>query len=513
MTILQSKSFWIGIAFTACVAAQAADFFDPVVPPRPFQVMVHRGMARQAPENTRPALARVMEDGLEWAEVDVRLTQDGHHVLLHNATVNGVTDGAGEVRSMTLDAVKRLDAGSWFAPHYANERILTLAEALTLCKGRLNLYLDCKEVNPTLLAKEILDADMARQVVVFDDVESLAAIRAQSNGKVPIMPKWHPKDGLDAWVNQVHPDAVEINSDEVTPEVCRFFHDKGVKVQAKVLGDDDHAEVWDRMLAAGVDWLQTDRGEDIVAHRSWGLQEKHSVLFSCHRGANRYAPENTLPAYEKAVLMGADYVEIDVRTSKDGQYFILHDGQLGRTTNGDGPLAALTGDELSKLDAGGWFGKAYQGTPMPRWDDVVKCLQGKAQLYIDAKDIKVEVLAEKIRSADLTERSVVYQSPEYLTRLRELLPGARGLCPLNRPEDIDELAAKVKPYAFDTAWNILSKDLIDKCHNLGIKVFSDGLDEFENVENYRKAMAWGIDVIQTDRPLWVIRAAELGPKP
>ncbi|MGH9769121.1 MAG: glycerophosphodiester phosphodiesterase [Blastocatellia bacterium] len=58
-----------------------SQFFEPVQPPRPIQVMAHRGASGQAPENTRPALERAIEDGFEWAEIDLQLTRDGQHVL------------------------------------------------------------------------------------------------------------------------------------------------------------------------------------------------------------------------------------------------------------------------------------------------------------------------------------------------------------------------------------------------------------------------------------------------
>src|SRR5438128_4441972 len=80
-------------------------FFEPVQPPRPFQVMVHRGEALQAPENTRPALQRCIEDGLEWAEIDLRLTQDGHHVLWHDAAF---TDAAGKVWKISEHSLAEL---------------------------------------------------------------------------------------------------------------------------------------------------------------------------------------------------------------------------------------------------------------------------------------------------------------------------------------------------------------------------------------------------------------------
>src|SRR5215831_7490289 len=76
--------FWFLLGSWACSCFAASfPFFEPIRPPRPCQVMVHRGEAGQAPENTRPALQRCIEDGLEWAEVDLRLTQDGQHILWH----------------------------------------------------------------------------------------------------------------------------------------------------------------------------------------------------------------------------------------------------------------------------------------------------------------------------------------------------------------------------------------------------------------------------------------------
>lgn len=505
--ITRSIMVW-AVLLLAC-RAQAADFFQPVQPPRVFQVMAHRGAKNIAPENTRPAIEYAAEDGFEWVEVDVRLTKDGKHVLLHNGSVDGITDGKGKVQDLTLEEIKKLDAGAWFAPAFAGERILTLSECLALCKNKVNLYLDCKQVNPELLAEEVLAAQMENQVVAFDDPENSAKIQAHSQGKVPIMLKWHPKDGQEEWTGKWHPDAVEIDAEEVTPAICGWFHWKNIKVQAKVLDEADRPEVWDAMLAAGVDWLQTDRSEDIIAQRCWKSLEKRPVRISCHRGANRYAPENTLPAFEKAILLGADYVEIDVRTSKDGQYFLLHDGNLDRTTNGKGPIADLDLGQIAVLDAGSWFGPAYRGLKIPTFDELIQLVKGHTQLYVDAKSIPAEALARILTEQQLLDKAVVYQGPDYIEKLHAINPDIRGLCPLGDAADIDTLAERVKPYGFDTKWEILSEALIAKCHAKGIQVFSDAMDTHERIEDYQQAMDWGIDVIQTDFPLRVMRAVEL----
>ena len=75
--------------------------------------------------------------------------------------------------------------------------------------------------------------------------------------------------------------------------------------------------------------------------------------------------------------------------------------------------------------------------------------------------------------------------------------------------NLDQLAAKLKPYAVDASWAILSKELIARCHAAGVRVFSDALGKHETIEEYLKVMDWGIDLIQTDHPLRVMRAIEL----
>lgn len=491
----------------------SSEFFQPLQPPRPFQVMVHRGAMLQAPENTAPALERCIEEGFEWAEVDVRLTRDGKHVLFHDDRVDGKTSGIGAVNELTLAELKALDAGSWFSARFANQRLLTLGECLSLCRGRLNLYLDCKDINPELLADEVLAAGMESQVVVFDAPEKLAQVRERSKGRVPIMPKWHPEFGTEDWVNQWRPDAVEINADEVTRDVCDTFHARGIKVQAKVLDEADRPEVWERMRGAGVDWLQTDLAEEVIMHLSWRTRPERPVLISHHRAANYYAPENTIVAMEKSLRLGADYVEFDVRTSSDGKCFILHDPNLGRTTNGEGEVAKTDTATLASLDASWDFGKPFTGQKIPTFEETLTLLGGKTGLYVDAYAIAPEVLAEALKKHGVIDSAVVYQSPEFLMKLKAINPEIRALCPLSDPTQIDALHQSVRPYGFDVSWKILSEDLIRRCHDLGIKVFSDSVDDYETAADYQQAVAWGIDVIQTDYPLRVVdaftRAAEI----
>jgi glycerophosphoryl diester phosphodiesterase len=233
------------------------------------------------------------------------------------------------------------------------------------------------------------------------------------------------------------------------------------------------------------------------------------VKVAHHRGASRYAPENTLPAYEKAIRLGADLVEFDIRTSRDGVPFLLHDGRLDRTTTARGPIRDHDAAEVARLDVGAWFGRPFVGTPVPTLDDFLRAVVGRVELYVDAKDISPEALVAALRARGLIDRSVVYQHPDYLARLRAIEPRLRRMPPLSDPSWIDPLADRLEPYAFDTRWGLLSKPLIDRCHARGIKVFSDAIGPNESVASYRRAILDGIDLIQTDHPVRVLRAIEL----
>ena len=484
-------------------------FFEPVSPARPVQVMVHRGLATAAPENSAAAIDMCAQDYCEWVEIDVRLTKDGHHVIIHNDTVDSTTDGTGRVADFTLAELRELDAGSWFAARFAGTRILSLPEALAIAKGKVNLYLDCKQIDPGRLVEDIAGAGMERQVIVYHSIEVLAKINQLSKGAVPGMTKYRPSMPLDAFIQNVAPAAVDMDADDVTARLCDAFHAAGIKVQAKVLGEKwDTPATWGRMIEAGIDWLQTDDPAGILFFQARRRLRTFPVMIACHRGASRYAPENTIPAIREAARLGVDFAEIDIRTTKDEQTILVHDGTVNRTTPGKGPVRELLYEEAISLSVGTWFGKPFRETRVPSFEQGLNALGEHMGVYLDAKDIAPEALIAAIQKHQLALRHVVFQSVDYCSKLQKLDPSVRTMPPLKRLSDLDVVAA-IKPYAVDAAWSALSAESIGECHRRGIKVFSDALGPNETVEKYLKAMEWGIDCIQTDHPLRVLRAIEL----
>ena len=123
-------------------------------------VIGHRGYAALAPENTLAGIRKAYKLGVTAVEIDVVLTADRQLVIHHDRTVKRCTNGRGEVLSHTLEQLQQLDAGSWFAPEYADEQIPTLQSALQLIQQlglKLNLEIKMHRHAPELLVVPVLD--------------------------------------------------------------------------------------------------------------------------------------------------------------------------------------------------------------------------------------------------------------------------------------------------------------------------------------------------------------------
>ena len=122
-------------------------------------IEAHRGDSANAPENTLAAFRAAVALPVRWIELDVHPTRDGVLVVIHDDTVDRTTDGSGAVGELTLEALCRLDAGSWFDARFVGERIPTLAEVVDLVgptDTRLNI--EIKSPPPGLdVAQPVVD--------------------------------------------------------------------------------------------------------------------------------------------------------------------------------------------------------------------------------------------------------------------------------------------------------------------------------------------------------------------
>ncbi|UVI32900.1 glycerophosphodiester phosphodiesterase [Paenibacillus spongiae] len=136
-------------------------------------IVAHRGWSGAAPENTLAAFKLALSDAdIACIELDVHLSKDGVPVVIHDHTLDRTTNGTGFVQSLTYEELRSLDAGSWYAPQYHDEKLPTLEEVLLLTKGRCRLAVELKKIGNMYEGIEqkvidlILRYEMKEQVVL-----------------------------------------------------------------------------------------------------------------------------------------------------------------------------------------------------------------------------------------------------------------------------------------------------------------------------------------------------------
>ncbi|MVM28659.1 glycerophosphodiester phosphodiesterase [Spirosoma sp. HMF4905] len=242
------------------------------------------------------------------------------------------------------------------------------------------------------------------------------------------------------------------------------------------------------------------------------LATHNPIGVSAHRGNSQLAPENTLATYLEALRMQVDFIEIDVRTTQDGQLVILHDGTLNRTTTGTGPINTQTLSALKTLSAGKGFDGRFQTEQIPTLEEVCQLVSRwnashptQTNLYVDCKAVAPQPLIELLQTHGLLKNAVFYGSDDALLALKQVAPTARLMPSLKKAEDMAEKINKLNPYAFDLNWQVVNEALVQQIHQRGIKAFSDLLGPFDSAEQYQKAARFHLDVIQTDYVIKVYR--------
>jgi glycerophosphoryl diester phosphodiesterase len=252
---------WSLVVLAATLAAGAE-------PERRPGVIAHRGVAAEAPENTLPAITRAIELGCAMAEVDVRYTSDGALVLVHDETLDRTTDGSGRVSEKTLADLRRLDAGRSASPAFRGTRIPTLDEAVTLARGRIQLYLDLKERDPLPVVRAVEKLE-ARSLVFYRPYTytALRQILAESpSSRVLVdLGDWAQAPAFLAAVRGSFPTAF-LSSDWAnwTPPAVAEARRQGLTTLVNVLGPADTPENLRRAVDLGFDYVQTDHPRQLL---------------------------------------------------------------------------------------------------------------------------------------------------------------------------------------------------------------------------------------------------------
>jgi len=234
-------------------------------------------------------------------------------------------------------------------------------------------------------------------------------------------------------------------------------------------------------------------GEQVYA---WG-----GVTVVAHRGALRWAPENTICAFEKAIELGAHLIEIDVRQTKDGHLVLMHSSRVDHTTDGTGRVADLTLARIKKLDAGSWFAAEFAGEHVPTLDEALDAMAGRALPDIDFKEGDAEKLVAVLRQHGLLGKVTVFcrhwqllHDVLDLTSAVYARPSSHG-GRLGLAKVIDEF----DPPIININWPVVTEEFIRDVHMAGKKAFVNVLGAQENEYALAAAVDAGADYIQCDR--------------
>lgn len=217
-----------------------------------------------------------------------------------------------------------------------------------------------------------------------------------------------------------------------------------------------------------------------------------------HRGAHNNIPENTLAAYQKAIDIGCDFIEIDLRTTVDGKLVSIHNSTVDAyLKNGKtGRIHKMTLEELKALDIGSRIGAQWKEERIPTFQEILALCKGKIGIYLDLKAADVEQVVPLLREYGMQTNTVWYASMPTLEKVKEICPECLPMPDPGSMKEMDRAATSLKPIVFAPAYNSLSMEYMDFCKAHHALVFADAMTQ----DTWENALALGVDGIQTDFP-------------
>jgi len=235
-----------------------------------------------------------------------------------------------------------------------------------------------------------------------------------------------------------------------------------------------------------------------------GLQfpEDDQVYVIAHRGAHLGIPENSIAAYEEAIRLGCDFIEIDVRTTKDGQLISMHNASIDQYVTGNtGKVKDLTLTEIRKLDIGEKVGAKWRGTLIPTLEEILQVSKGKIKIYLDLKDADPTEIISMLKKYRVEDQVVWYISGFLHKTIMEVKQECSACLVMPDPgniTNIERISVAYNPPVIATDMDHLSSEFVQKAHELRMLVFTD--DEKGNPEEWENMISMGTDGIQTDHP-------------
>lgn len=221
-------------------------------------------------------------------------------------------------------------------------------------------------------------------------------------------------------------------------------------------------------------------------------------IIIAHRGFHVDTPENTIESLRKAIELGVDYVEVDIRTTLEGELVVMHDANLERTTNGKGRVSAISTIDFKNLK--------IKGTDIspPTFSSFLMEAKDKINLYLDIKEADPEKILIFLEKYQMREKVVIYCSSQQVFQWKKLAPTIPVIIsPTSNnktPSEFEAFVLSFQASVLDGSIKTYSLEILEKLKEINIPVWLDTLGNDDNAQTWEAAIGLNIKALQTDKP-------------
>ena len=228
------------------------------------------------------------------------------------------------------------------------------------------------------------------------------------------------------------------------------------------------------------------------------------VTVVAHRGASGTFPENTAPAFQEAIRLGVEMIELDVHLTVDGKMVVIHDGTVDRTSDGSGRVARMSLEEIKELDAGGWFSEKFAGERFLTLEEALDLMPAEMRLNVHVKAYEedrqkvIPSTVDELVRRNLLATAFVASDQESLA-MAHRVEARLEICNLSTspPESYVRRSQAIDCRILQPGNGMTTPELVGKAHGLGMEVNPFYADDEEEM---RRLIDCGVDGILTNYP-------------
>ena len=240
--------------------------------PTKIETVCHKGANEYAPENTYAAAQLCIDWGMDFVEIDVITSKDGVLYIMHGPTIDETTNGTGRIDELTSAEIDRLDAGSWFAPEFAHEKVPRLEPFLRWIKGKAKVFLDVKAASHQQLIDPIYDVGLENNCFFWSGSDEWALKLRQLDENLQLkINASNVEDVIEAH-ERYRANIVEVGLNNMSQELFDICRELGIKIM--IYHQEKDPEAFREVIRWGVDMINLNHG-DVFAEvaREFGEQQ------------------------------------------------------------------------------------------------------------------------------------------------------------------------------------------------------------------------------------------------